>query len=172
MRKRLGFAQFDAEVLPKGTVALCLALCGLGLVLSANAQQAKFIEFDVPGACHPSVGCSTADFPPVNPSAINPEGAVTGSYASKQTAVCFTASCEQATARSPCSMRAPHALARIPSSCAPGPPASTLRARSQDSSVTTSPVMASCGYPTEPSPRLIPRAPSILTPRVSTRGGR
>jgi hypothetical protein len=61
-------AQFRSVDLRKGTFALCLALCTVGLSLSASAQGPTFTTFDAVG------GANTYG------SSINPAGAITGSY--------------------------------------------------------------------------------------------
>ncbi len=50
MKNSIISAQFWTAVRRKGALALCLALCVLGLGLSANAQNGHIIKFDVPGA--------------------------------------------------------------------------------------------------------------------------
>ena len=50
MTNHIAFYQFCSAVRRKGALALCLALCLLGLALSASAQKPRFITFDAPGA--------------------------------------------------------------------------------------------------------------------------
>ncbi len=75
MTNRLAFAQFCSAAPRKGALALCLALCTLGLGLSAKAQDRKatIITFDAPGA-------GTGTFQGTIPEDINPAGVITGVY--------------------------------------------------------------------------------------------
>src|SRR6476620_5786048 len=61
-------AQFRSVGLRKGSFAFCLALCTVGLSLSAGAQGPTFITFEAPGAMI------------TNGSGINPEGAITAGH--------------------------------------------------------------------------------------------
>jgi hypothetical protein len=78
-------AQFRSVDLRKGTFALCLALCTVGLSLSASAQGPTFTTFDAVG------GANTYG------SSINPAGA----SRDRTTRTEITASCALATAPSP-----------------------------------------------------------------------
>ena len=73
MTNRLVFAQFCSAVRRKGALALCLALCTLGLGLSGSAQEPTFTAFDAPSA-GTSAGQGTSAF------GINPPGAIMGYY--------------------------------------------------------------------------------------------
>ena len=68
MTNRLAFAHFCSTARRKGALALCLALCTLGLGLSGSAREPKFTTIDPTD----SVYTSLMD--------INPAGAVTGLY--------------------------------------------------------------------------------------------
>src|SRR5436309_1119905 len=57
----------------RGSLALCLALCGLELGLSSIARAATFTTFDVPGA-------STGSGQGTLATSINPAGVITGYY--------------------------------------------------------------------------------------------
>ena len=57
----------------RGSLALCLALCGLELGLSSIARAATFTTFDVPGAGTGSGQGTLA-------TSINPAGVITGYY--------------------------------------------------------------------------------------------
>src|ERR1019366_7480958 len=50
MTNHITFAQFCAAVRVKGALALCLALCMLGLGSTASAQKPRIVSFDAPGA--------------------------------------------------------------------------------------------------------------------------
>ena len=50
MTNHITFAQFRSAVRRKAGLALCLALCTLGLGLSTSAQEPHIITFDAPGA--------------------------------------------------------------------------------------------------------------------------
>jgi hypothetical protein len=50
MTNHITFYQFCSALRRKGALALCLALCMLGLALSASAQKPRIITFDAPGA--------------------------------------------------------------------------------------------------------------------------
>ena len=50
MTNRLAFAQFRPVALRKGALAFCVALCTLGLGLSASAEGPTFTTFDPPGS--------------------------------------------------------------------------------------------------------------------------
>jgi hypothetical protein len=75
MTNRLAFAQFCSAVRRKGALALCLALCTLGLGLSATADdhKARIITFDAPGAGTVSGQGTQANF-------VDPEGRIIGFY--------------------------------------------------------------------------------------------
>jgi len=73
MTDRLALAEFCAVVRRKGALALCLALCTLGLGLSATADEPTIITFDAPGA-------GTGNLQGTVALAINPAGAITGLY--------------------------------------------------------------------------------------------
>src|SRR6516162_861952 len=75
MRKQLASAQFGAAAPRKGALALCLALCTLGLGVSTNAQEkkAEFFTFDAPGA---GIGA----FQGTLGLTINPKGEIVGYY--------------------------------------------------------------------------------------------
>jgi hypothetical protein len=79
MTNHIAFYQFCSAVRRKGTLALCLALCVLGLALSASAQKPRFITFDAPGA---GTGLSPCDCGPEGtyPSGINGDGSIVGFY--------------------------------------------------------------------------------------------
>jgi hypothetical protein len=68
MTNRLAFAHFCSAARRKGALALCLALCTLGLGLSGSASEPKFTTIDPTGSTY----TTTTD--------INPAGAVTGYY--------------------------------------------------------------------------------------------
>lgn len=70
MTNHIAFCQFCSAIRRKGALALCLALCMLGLSLSGSAQEPRppIITFDAPGAAATS------------PYGINPAGAITGEY--------------------------------------------------------------------------------------------
>lgn len=77
MKKQSAFAQFRYATGRAGVLAICLALCALGLSLPANAQDrpsAAIITFDAPGAG------TTAPPQGTTPAAINPAGVITGNY--------------------------------------------------------------------------------------------
>ena len=80
MKKQLAFAQFYAALGRKGALALCLALCMLGLGLSVNAEHGKagITTFDVGGA-------GTGAGQGTQPLAINPAGAITGLFCDPST---------------------------------------------------------------------------------------
>jgi hypothetical protein len=61
--------RFCSALRRKGALALCLALCMLGLGLSASAQQGTFITIDAPGAYQGTYA-----------SAISAAGDITGYY--------------------------------------------------------------------------------------------
>src|SRR2546430_16700002 len=67
------FAQLHPLAWRKRALALCLALCALGLNLSVSAQEPKFTTFDVAGSSG------------TNPSSINPAGVITGYYLDTRT---------------------------------------------------------------------------------------
>ena len=69
MTNHITFAQFREALGRQGAFALYLALCVLGLGLSASAQQGTFITIDAPGAAQGTYA-----------SAISPAGDITGSY--------------------------------------------------------------------------------------------
>src|SRR6516162_8866902 len=72
MKKRLAFAQLCVTTGWKGALALCVALCALGLALPQdqdNDDNATFVTFNAPGA-----GLVTS------PSSINQAGEITGDY--------------------------------------------------------------------------------------------
>jgi hypothetical protein len=73
MTDRVALAEFCAVVRRKGGLALCLALCTLGLGLSATAHEPTIITFDAPGA-------GTESFQGTFAFSINPAGAITGTY--------------------------------------------------------------------------------------------
>jgi hypothetical protein len=73
MRNHIAFYQFCLAIRRKGALALCLALCILGLGLSARAQKPTIITIDAPGA-------GTASGQGTEANAINPAGTVTGWY--------------------------------------------------------------------------------------------
>ena len=75
MTKRLAFARFCSAVRRKGALALCLALCTLGLGSTASAQEPHIITFDAPGA-----DTNPGDFNGTFASGINNGGAITGYY--------------------------------------------------------------------------------------------
>src|ERR1035438_1383164 len=50
MKNHLTSGQFCSAVVRKGALALYLALCTLGLGLTASAQEPRIITFDVPAA--------------------------------------------------------------------------------------------------------------------------
>src|SRR5579863_4948619 len=68
-------ARFCLAVRRNASLALCLAICALGLAISASAQEPRIITFDAPGA-----DTNTGDFNGTYPSGINVEGFITGSY--------------------------------------------------------------------------------------------
>jgi hypothetical protein len=77
MTNHIAFYQFCSAVRRKGALALCLALCLLGLALSASAQKPRFITFDAPGAGtipNPTWGMGTFAF------GINDLGEIGGWY--------------------------------------------------------------------------------------------
>jgi hypothetical protein len=78
MTNHIAFYQFCSAVRRKGALALCLALCMLGLGLSGSAQDRKptIITFDVPAASGIFPG-----YTGTMPQDINPEGVITGFYA-------------------------------------------------------------------------------------------
>jgi len=80
MKKQLAFTQFYAALGRKGALALCLALCMLGLGLSVNAEHGKagITTFDVGGA-------GTGAGQGTQPLAINPAGAITGLFCDPST---------------------------------------------------------------------------------------
>ena len=71
MMDRLAITRFLALARRKGTLALCLALCALGLSATAHAQ--KIITFNAPGA-------GTGVFQGTYGSAVNLFGSITGNY--------------------------------------------------------------------------------------------
>jgi hypothetical protein len=75
MTNHITFAQFRSAVRRKAGLALCLALCTLGLGLSTSAQEPHIITFDAPGA-----DTTTGSFNGTFASGMNIRGAVTGSY--------------------------------------------------------------------------------------------
>ena len=68
MTNHFAFYQFCSAVRRKGALALCLALCMLGLGLSGSAKEPTIITFDAPGAA------GTVPF------SISATGAITGVY--------------------------------------------------------------------------------------------
>jgi hypothetical protein len=66
------FAQFWARVRRRGSLALCLALCTLGMGTSGNAQEHRIITFDAPHS-------GTNVYQGTAPAAINLLGIITGS---------------------------------------------------------------------------------------------
>ena len=74
------FAQFCSAVRRRGALALCLALCSLGLGLSASAQKPRIVSFDAPGA-----DLNPGDYNGTYPSGINAWGVIAGSYQSADT---------------------------------------------------------------------------------------
>jgi hypothetical protein len=74
MTNHITFYQFCSAVGRKAALGLCLALCILGLGLSASAQKPRIITFDVPGA-------GTGAGQGTTPYYINDAGAITGWYA-------------------------------------------------------------------------------------------
>ena len=73
MTNHITFVQFWAALQRKGALALCLALCVLGLAVSAGAQKPTIITFDAPGA-------GTEAGQGTNACGITPEGAIIGWY--------------------------------------------------------------------------------------------
>ncbi len=75
MTNQLAFTQFCSGAPRKGTLGLCLALCTLGLGLSASAQdhKATIITFDAPGA-------QVSQFSGTMAYLITPAGEVGGNY--------------------------------------------------------------------------------------------
>jgi hypothetical protein len=80
LTSQITFAQFCAGVRRKGSLALCLALCILGLGHSASAQEGRVITFDAPGA-----DTTAGDYNGTYPSGINALGVIAGSYQSVDT---------------------------------------------------------------------------------------
>ena len=79
MTNHITFYQFCSAVRRKGALALCLALCVLGLGLSGSAQKPRMITFDVtPTPPDPPPGTEAGQG--TIPQAINPAGAITGYY--------------------------------------------------------------------------------------------
>lgn len=72
MTSLITFAQFSAAVRRKGVLALCLALCTLGLGTSGNAQDHRIITFDAPNS-------GTLPYLGTQATGINSFGTVTGS---------------------------------------------------------------------------------------------
>ena len=75
MTNRLAFYQFCLAVRRKEALALCLALCTLGLGLCASAKEPRpsFIIFDAPGA-------GTDAYQGTAPLAVDATGVIVGGY--------------------------------------------------------------------------------------------
>ena len=73
MTNHITFTKFWRALRRKAALAICLAVCMLGLALSAMAQRLRIIEYDAPGA-GTSAGLGT------QAPGINPAGAITGLY--------------------------------------------------------------------------------------------
>jgi len=75
MTNRFALDRFCSAVRRRGALALCLALCTLGLGLSATADdhKASIITIDAPGA-------GTAPGQGTQANVVNPEGTVAGWY--------------------------------------------------------------------------------------------
>jgi hypothetical protein len=74
------FVQFSSVVRRKAALALGLALCTLGLGLTASAQKPRIVSFDAPGA-----DTNPGDNNGTYPSGINALGVIAGSYQSADT---------------------------------------------------------------------------------------
>lgn len=69
------FSQFHLAIRREVVFGVCLALCILGMGLSASAQEGRIISFDAPGA-----DTTPGDYNGTYPSGMNAWGFITGSY--------------------------------------------------------------------------------------------
>jgi hypothetical protein len=79
MTNHIAFVQFRTAVRRKGALAFCLALCMLGLALSASAREPSIITFDAPGADKGDAGDGTLAY------VINDQGVIMGWYVDAST---------------------------------------------------------------------------------------
>ena len=73
MTNHMTFAQFSSVVRRKAALALGLAVCTLGLGLTASAQKPRIVSFDAPGA-----DTTPGDYNGTYPSGINALGSYCG----------------------------------------------------------------------------------------------
>ncbi len=92
MKKRLAFRQFRNTARRKAALAACVALCTLGLGLSASDHEPAIITFDAPDA-----GTGTFQGPSPSPSTRRARSQET----TLTRATCCTATCAPLTAPSP-----------------------------------------------------------------------
>ena len=80
MTNHMTFVQLSSVISRRAALALYLALCMVGLGLTASAQKPHIVTFDAPGA-----DTTPGDYNGTYPSGINALGVIAGSYQSTDT---------------------------------------------------------------------------------------